>query len=144
MIGLIGIVLTFVIVFGMYIESGGKIEIILEAVPHELPMLMGGAIGAYLLGNSKIVLKKTPKELIKSFKGSKWKKQDYLDLLCVLFLLCKQMKSKGLISVESHIEKPEESSIFNRYPKILHDHFAIDLICDTLRSLTMGWKTPCR
>ena len=142
MLGLIGIILTFAIIFGVYIASGGKIEIILEAAPHELPMLLGGAIGAYMVANSGKVLKATPKEIMKAFKGSKWKKKDYEDLLCLMFTLCKQMKSKGLISVESHIEKPEESSIFNKYPKICHDHFAIDLMCDTLRTLTMGMENP--
>jgi len=142
MLGAIGLVIVFVLVFGMYIMSGGKIEIILEAAPHELPMLMGGAIGAYMVANSGTVLKATFKEIIKSFKGAKWKKQDYRDLLCLLFALCKLMKSKGLIAVEQHIEKPEESAIFSQYPNIIHDHFAIDLICDTLRTLTMGMENP--
>ena len=138
MIGAIGIVFTFAIIFGMYILSGGKIEIILEAAPHELPMLMGGAIGAYLVANSTTVLKGTFKELIKTFKGPQWKKNDYKDILCLMFTLCKLMKSKGMIAVEQHIENPHESAIFSQYPHIIHDHFACDLICDTLRTLTMG------
>lgn len=142
MVGIIGIVFTLAVIFGIYIESGGKIEIIAEAFPHEFPMLMGGAIGAYMLGNSTLVLKKTFKELLKSFKGTKWKKKDYLDLLCLMFSLCKLMRSKGMIAAEGHIEKPEESPIFSQYPKILHDHFALDLICDTLRTLTMGMENP--
>ncbi|MDE3016538.1 MAG: flagellar motor stator protein MotA [Pseudomonadota bacterium] len=142
MLGAIGLVIVFVLIFGGYIASGGKIGIILEALPHELPMLMGGAIGAYFVANSGTVLKKTLKEFMKSFKGSKWKKQDYKDLLCLLFTLCKLMKSKGLIAVESHIEKPEESSIFKQYPRVMHDHFSVELICDTLRTLTMGMENP--
>lgn len=141
MLGAIGFIITFVTVFGGYIEAGGKIEIILEALPHELPMLLGGAIGAYLVANKGTVLKATFKEIIKSFKAPKWKKQDYKDLLCLLFALCKLMKSKGLIAVEQHLEKPEESTIFSQYPKIVHDHFSIDLICDTLRMLTMGLES---
>ena len=142
MLGLIGLVVVFALVFGMYVISGGKIEIILEAFPHEFPMLMGGAIGAYMVANNSTVLKSTFKEIMKSFKGAKWKKQDYKDLLCLLFTLCKLMKSKGLIALEQHIEKPEESNIFSQYPNIVHDHFAIDIICDTLRTLTMGMENP--
>jgi chemotaxis protein MotA len=142
MLGAIGLVVVFALVFGMYIHSGGKIEIILEAVPHELPMLMGGAIGAYMVANSSKVFKGTFKEIIKSFKGPKWKQQDYRDVLCLLFALCKLMKSKGLIAVEAHIERPHESTIFNQYPRILADHFAVDIICDTLRALTMGMENP--
>ncbi len=142
MLPVIGLVLIFVLVFGGYIHSGGKIEIILHALPHELTMIFGAAIGAQLVSNKGNVVKAIPKEVIKSFKGPKWKKQDYRDILCLMFTLCKLMKSKGLIAVEQHVEKPEESSIFSQYPKIVHDHFAIDMICDTLRTMTMGMENP--
>lgn len=138
----IAILLIFGCVFGVYVESGGKIEIIMEAAPHELATILGAAIGAYMISNSGGILKATFKEILLAFKGSKWKKQDYKDLLCLMFSLCKLMKSKGLIAVESHIEKPHESAIFSKYPKIEHDHFAVDLICDTLRMLTMGLENP--
>lgn len=136
----IAVVIIFACVFGIYIESGGKIEIVLHALPHELGTILGAAIGAYMISNPPAVLKATPKQLLVAIKGAKWKKQDYQDLLCLLFSLCKMMKSKGLIAVEAHIEKPHESSIFSQYQSILKDHFAIDLICDTLRTLTMGME----
>ena len=142
MLGAIGLIVTFACVFGIYIASGGKIEIILHALPHELGMIGGAALGAFLVSNKGTVAKRTPKEFVKAFTGSKWKKQDYKDLLVLMFTLCKLMKAKGLIALEQHIEKPEESSIFSQYPKISHDHFAIDLICDTLRSMTMGLENP--
>ncbi|MEZ5690362.1 MAG: flagellar motor stator protein MotA [Rickettsiales bacterium] len=142
MVPAIGLVIIFACVFGIYIESGGKIDIILHALPHELGTILGASIGAYMITNPGSILKKTFKELIVSFKGVKWKKQDYKDLLCLMFSLCKLMKSKGLIAVEQHIENPKESSIFSQYPKVAHDHFAIDIICDTLRTLTMGLEDP--
>ncbi len=138
----VGLILIFVCVFGIYIESGGKIEIILHALPHELGTILGAAIGAYMIANSGLVLKKTFKEILVALKGPKWKKQDYKDLLCLMFALCKLMKSKGLIAVEQHIEKPHDSAIFSQYPKIAHDHFAVDMVCDTLRTLTMGLENP--
>ncbi|MFW0776625.1 MAG: flagellar motor stator protein MotA [Rickettsiales bacterium] len=142
MLGLIGLVITFGCVFGVYMAVGGKIEIILYALPGELGMIGGAALGAFLLSNKGTVAKKTPKAIIQAFGGGKWKKNDYKDLLCLMFALCKLMKSKGLIALEQHVEKPSESTIFSQYPKILKDHFAIDLICDTLRSLTMGMEDP--
>ena len=142
MLPVIGLVLIFACVFGIYIASGGKMEIILHALPHELGTILGASIGAYMISNSGLVLKKTFKEIIVSVKGPKWKKQDYKDLLCMLFALCKLMKSKGLIAIEQHIEKPHESKIFSQYPKIEHDHFSVDIICDTLRTLTMGLENP--
>jgi len=140
MLPLIGIVVIFVCVFGIYIASGGKIEIILHALPTEMGMIGGAAVGAFLISNKSNVIKATLKEIIKAFKGGKWGKQDYKDILCLMFTLCKLMKAKGMIALEQHIEKPEESAIFSLYPKILKDHFATDLICDTLRNLTMGME----
>jgi len=140
MLPLIGIVVIFVCVFGVYIASGGKIEIILHALPTEMGMIGGAAVGAFLISNKSNVIKATLKEIIKAFKGGKWGKQDYKDILCLMFTLCKLMKAKGMIALEQHIEKPEESAIFSLYPKILKDHFATDLICDTLRNLTMGME----
>lgn len=142
MLGVIGIVVVLVCVFGIYIASGGKIEIILHALPHELGMIGGASLGAFMVGNKGKIVKAAPKELVKAFKGPKFKQQDYKDLLCLLFHLCKLMKSKGLIAIEQHIEKPAESAIFSQYPTIVNDHFAIDLICDTLRMLTMGMENP--
>ena len=78
----------------------------------------------------------------KTFAGPKWKKQDYKDLLSLLFQLTKTMKSKGVVALESHIEKPKESTIFQKYPKVLKDHFAVDFICDTLRMMTMNLEDP--
>ena len=138
MLGGIGLLLIFACVFGIYVASGGNIGIILHALPHELGMIGGASLGAFMIANKGLVAKKTPKAMASSFKGPVWNKQDYKDLLCLLFALCKLMKSKGMIAIEQHIEKPAESSIFKLYPKITHDHFATDLICDTLRTLTMG------
>jgi chemotaxis protein MotA len=95
-----------------------------------------------LIGGSMYNLKKIMGSLGKVISGPSWKPKDYNDLLCLLFLLTKTMKSKGLIALEAHIEKPAESSIFKRYPKIMKDHFALDFICDTLRMMTMSLEDP--
>src|SRR6202008_3722356 len=80
--------------------------------------------------------------LSKAFQGPKWKATDYRDLLSLLFLLTKTMKSKGVIALESHIENPRDSTIFSRFPRILKDHFGVDFICDTLRMMTMNLEDP--
>src|SRR5476651_1648109 len=129
-------------VFGSFIISGGKIGVVLEALPHEMMAIGGAGVAAFLISNSMTTIKATGGGLGKVFKGPKWKAQDYKDLLSLLFLLTKTMKSKGVIALESHIERPKESSIFSRYPRIMHDHFAVDFICDTLRMMTMNLEDP--
>ncbi len=142
MLPIIGIIVVFVTVFGGYISAGGKLEVILHALPHELTMIFGASIGAFLVGNKGDVAKSAFKDVGKCFKGSKWTKTDYQDLLCLMFLLTKTIKSKGLLAIEAHIENPAESSIFTQFPKILSDHFATDFICDTLRMMTMSLEDP--
>src|SRR5262244_1500956 len=142
MIQIVGIIFLFVMVFGGYVVSGGHFEVILEGIPHEMMTIGGAAIAALLLGNSIASVKKTLGDVAKVFSGPKWKSADYRDLLCLLFLLTKTMKMKGMIALEAHIEKPAESGIFKRYPMIAKDHFALDFICDTLRMMTMSLEDP--
>jgi len=142
MFQIIGLVLLFGLVFGSYIMSGGNMGVILHAAPHEMMAIGGAGIASYLIANSITTLKAVGGGFGKVFSGPKWKPADYRDLLSLLFLLTKTMKSKGVIALESHIENPKESTIFNRFPKIMKDHFAIDFICDTLRMMTMNLEDP--
>jgi chemotaxis protein MotA len=142
MFQIIGIVLLFVCVFGVYVISGGKLDVVMEAAPHEMGTILGAAIAALLIGSSLDVIKGVGGGMAKIFAGPKWKAADYRDLLSLLFLLTKTMKAKGVIALESHIENPHESTLFGRFPKIVKDHFAVDFICDTLRMMTMNLEDP--
>jgi len=142
MFQIIGIVMLFGLVFGSFIISGGNIGVILHALPHEMMAIAGAATAAFLISNSIQTIKATGGGFAKVFSGPKWKAADYRDLLSLLFLLIKTMKSKGVIALESHIENPHDSTIFSRFPRIGKDHFAVDFICDTLRMMTMNLEDP--
>ena len=139
---IIGLVVVFVCVFGSFILAGGKMDIILHAAPHELMAVGGGALGAFIVANSSSVLKKAGKGIGRAFKGERWKSQDYKDLLCLLFLLIKTVRTKGVVAIEPHIERPEESKIFQQFPRLLADHHLIEFICDYLRMMTMNFDDP--
>lgn len=141
MIGIIGIVVIFIMVFGGYIMAGGKMGIILKALPFEMVMIGGAALGSFIISNDMHGIKQTGKDVAKVFKGPTWKPADYNDLLCLLFSLIKIGRANP-VKLEEHIESPEESPIFSQYPKILKDREAIDLICDTLRSASMNYDDP--
>ena len=142
MFQIIGVVFVFVTVFGGYVLAGGKFEVIMHALPYEGTQIFGAAIGAMLIASSGNALKKTVGDFGKIVSGPKWKQKDYVDLLTLLFLLTKTMKSKGLIALEQHIENPHDSTIFKRFPRIGKDHFASDFICDTIRMMTMSLEDP--
>ncbi|SEL54764.1 chemotaxis protein MotA [Roseovarius azorensis] len=141
MFGLIGIAVIFVMVFGGYLAAGGKIGIILKALPFELMMIGGAAIGAFLISNDGSAIRRTLTDIGKVFKGPRWKPDDYRDLLCLLFELIR-LARQNPVAIEEHIETPGESSIFRKYPRILDDTEAIALIGDTLRSASMNYVDP--
>lgn len=141
MIGIVGIIVIFVMVFGGYLAAGGKMTIILKSLPFEIMMIGGAATGAFLISNDMGGIKHTLKDVGKVFKGPKWKPQDYRDLLCLLFSLIR-LARQNPVEVEAHIEDPENSAFFSRYPKILGDREAVELICDTLRSASMNYDDP--
>jgi chemotaxis protein MotA len=141
MFGIIGIVVIFVMVFGGYVAAGGKMGVILKSLPFEMIMIGGAAAGAFLLSNDLSAVKQTLRDVGKVFNGVKWKPSDYRDLLCLLFELIRIARSNP-VGLEEHIENPHDSRVFARYPKIQHDHEAVDLICDTLRAASMNYDDP--
>ncbi len=141
MLGLVGIVIIIVMVFGGYSLAGGRLGIIFEALPHEMMSIGGAAVGAFLISNDFPAVKQTLKDVGKVFKGSRWKPNDYRDLLCLLFELIRLSRANP-VALEEHIESPETSAIIGKYPRIQHDHDAIDLICDTFRAASMNYDDP--
>ena len=141
MIGIIGIVVVFGMVFGGYLLAGGKMKIIIGALPYEMMMIGGAATGAFLIANGGSAAKHALADVTKAFKGPKWKPEDYRDLLCLLFELIRFARQNP-VALEEHIEDPENSSVFGSYPKIQKDHEAVEMICDTLRSASMNYNDP--
>lgn len=141
MVGIIGIAIIFIMVFGGYMAAGGKLGIILKSLPFEMIMIGGAATGAFVLSNDGASIKHTLKDIKKVFKGSHWKPDDYRDLLCLLFELIR-LARQNPVAIEAHIEDPEISTIFGKYPKIRRDHAAVELICDTMRSASMNYDDP--
>lgn len=141
MIAIIGIVVIFAMVFGGYILAGGKMAIIIKALPFEFMMIGGAAAGAFLISNDLAAVKHTAADLTKVFKGNRWKKQEYIELLTLLFELVR-LARQNPVNLEEHIEQPSESSIFSNYPNVAADKSAVDLICDTFRSASLNYDDP--
>lgn len=139
---IISLIVVLVMVFGGFALSGGSFEIILYALPYELMIIFGGSIGAFIGANSTGVMGGALGGIGKVMKGPKWKADDYRDLLCLMFLLIKTIRSKGVVAIEAHVENPEESKIFQQFPRIMEDHHVVEFICDYIRMLTMNFDDP--
>jgi chemotaxis protein MotA len=141
MFGMIGIAVLLVMVFGGYVLAGGHLGVILKALPFEMIMIGGAAIGSFLISNDSSTIKHTLADIKKVFKGPHWRTGDYRDLLCLLFELIRVARGNS-VALEEHIENPQESAIFARYPRLLSDSEAVDLICDTFRAVGMNYDDP--
>ncbi|WP_439549658.1 flagellar motor stator protein MotA [Falsiroseomonas sp.] len=137
-----GLAILLACVFGGYMVAGGQMGPILHALPFEMLIIGGAAVGSFLMSNSMSDVKHTMGGIGKAIKGSKYKTQDYLDLGVLLHKLLKVAQSKGAAGLEPHIEKPAESAIFQAYPRIMADHHATHLICDYLRMVGMNADDP--
>ena len=134
---LLGLVMVFGLVFGGFMLSGGNMDIVLHALPYEGMMIGGASLGAFVIANSFSVVKSSLGGVVRVIKGPRWKAADYNDLLALMFELARLYKTKGIVAMDEHIENPEASPIFQRYPKLMKDHFVTDLIADSFRMMSM-------
>jgi chemotaxis protein MotA len=133
---IIGYIVVCSTIFGGYALAGGHLGGLWQ--PLEVLMIFGGALGAFIVGNDAKALKATMKALPSIFKGSKYNKALYLDLLALMYEILTKIRKDGMMSIESDIENPESSPLFSKYPKIMSDHHLTDFICDYLRLMVSG------
>ncbi len=136
MLVIIGYVIVLAAVFGGFALAGGHLAALFQ--PVELLMIGGSAIGAFLVGNSGKAIKATLKDLPNVFKGSKYDKALYMQLMGLLFEILAKVRKEGLMAIENDVEEPEQSPIFSKYPAILAEHHAIEFITDYLRLMVGG------
>ena len=141
MFAAIGLIVLFAMVFGGFAITGGNLEPVFHAIPHEMLIIGGAAAGLLVLGNRFAVLKQVGGGVGKIFKGGTYNRKDYLDAIFLASKLMKTMKVEGPVAMEAHIEDPKSSSIFAEYPKLLKDHFLIDFMADAIRLVVVSSGT---
>lgn len=133
---IVGAVIVFVSVLGGYVAIGGHLMVLWQ--PFELVIIGGAALGAFIIGNSKTVLVGVAKSIGLILKGPKYKKDDFLELLSLLYTTFRLAKTKGMLALEQHVENPNESDLFSNFPGVVANHHAMTFLCDYLRLLTLG------
>jgi chemotaxis protein MotA len=138
MFAAVGVIVVLIMVFGGFMMAGGHMEVVLHALPIEMTIIGGAAIGATIAGNSLADLKAIGGGFAKVFKGPRYGKQDFLDTIFLVSKLMKMLRTEGPVAVEPHIEDPDNSTIFADYPKLLKDKVLVHLVCDTLRLVVVS------
>jgi chemotaxis protein MotA len=136
MLVIVGYIVVLGSVFGGYAIAGGHLGGLWQ--PVEVLMIGGGAMGALLVGNTMKAVKATFKDLPNVFKGAKYSKETYMELMALMYELLGKVRKEGMMSIEGDVEKPEDSPIFSKYPKILSDHHVVEFITDYLRIMVSG------
>ena len=137
----IGIAVLLVMVFGGFAITGGALGPVMEAIPHELLIILGAAAGALVTGNDMHGLKAFAGGFGKVFKGPRHNKQDHIDVIALTTKLMKMLRTEGPVAMESHVADPKSSAIFAEYPRLLANSELTALICDTLTLIVVSSGT---
>ncbi|MCX7857607.1 MAG: flagellar motor stator protein MotA [Deltaproteobacteria bacterium] len=140
MLVMVGIVVVLGAVLGGFAEAGGPFPVLIQI--GEFMIIGGAALGTLIISAPPNLLKKIINRVIGLLKGNKINKTVYLELLKLLYELFQVIRKDGLIALESHIERPKESQIFQKYPKFLNNHHLMNFLTDTLRLIIMGGVSP--
>jgi chemotaxis protein MotA len=137
----IGIVILFVMVFGGFAITGGALGPVMEAIPHELLIILGAALGALVTGNNMHGIKSFFGGFKTVFKGPRHNKQDHIDAIALTTKLMKLLKTEGPVALESHVTDPKTSALFVEYPRLLANHALTSLIADALTLIVVSSGT---
>lgn len=136
MLVIVGYIIVCACVFGGFALAGGHLASLWQ--PIELLMIGGAAFGAFFVGNNGKSIKATMKAFPSVFKGSKFTKDMYMELMALQFDVLSKVRKEGLMSIEGDIEAPESSPLFSKYPAVLADHHIIEFMTDYLRLMVSG------
>jgi chemotaxis protein MotA len=140
MLVIIGSIVVLISVLGGYVLSHGTLGALWQ--PYELLIIFGAAVGAFISANSMDIVKGVVRDTLGLFKGPKYRKQDYIDLLSLLYDIFTKMRKEGQLGMEAHIEDPANSSLFSAYPRLIAEHHLIDFTTDCLRLIVGGSMDP--
>lgn len=136
MIALVGFLVVLGSVLGGFAMAGGPFAVLLAW--SEYVVIIGVSIGTMLVSTPMPVLKTMIRQLKGVPKPTPFGEALYLDALKLLYELFQVARRDGLVAIESHIENPQQSTVFKRYPKILHEEHEVTFLCDSLRLVLVG------
>jgi chemotaxis protein MotA len=136
----IGIVVVLVCTFGGYVGIGGNLAVLYQ--PFELVIIGGTAVGAFIIANPGRLIRNVPAAFLKVNRGARYGKEDYAELLLMMYQTFRTAKYFGNLGLEKHIESPQESTLFQMFPRFHANDQAVEFWCDYLRAMSMGAEDP--
>lgn len=119
-----------------YTMHGGNLAVLVQV--NEYIVIGGSAFGALMVGNKPSVVKGILVQTLGLLKPNPFGKAAFRELLQVLYEVFYVARKDGLVGIESHVEDPESSELFQRYPSFYHHHEAVAFLSDTMKVLLTG------
>nr|WP_240545056.1 flagellar motor stator protein MotA [Ectothiorhodospira shaposhnikovii] len=133
---ILGSIIVTVAVLGGWALHGGQLILIWQ--PYEFIIILGAALGAFVIANPMKTILKVITLIPKMMAGPVYKKDDYMELLGLMYDLFTKARKEGLMGIEGDIEEPENSPLFEKYPRVLKNHHAVEFISDYMRLVVSG------
>jgi chemotaxis protein MotA len=140
MFPIIGIIIVTGCVIGGYLLEHGNMAVLMQ--PIELLIIGGAALGGFIIASPMHVIKSVGSAVIGLFTHTPRGKKEYMDILMLLNGIFYKIRQQGLVSIESDVDSPKDSPLFTKFPNILKNHAAVDLIADTLRTVMTTTIAP--
>ena len=139
MLLIVGALVVMAAVIGGFLIEGGHILVLVQ--PAEFIIIGGAALGSVIIATPLSILKELMSQCLALFKAPKGKVQ-YSELLSMLFQLFKLSQQGGIMALESHVEAPDKSTVFSKFPGFLSHHGALDFLSDSLKVMIVGGISP--
>jgi chemotaxis protein MotA len=140
MFAIIGMTIVTVAIVGGYLMEHGNLSVLFQ--PAELVIIGGAALGGFVVASPLKVIKAVFAGVARMFSHKAYSKADYIEVLMLLNGIFYKIRQQGLVSIESDVDNPEESSLFQQYPHILKNHHALNFVTDTLRTVMSTTIAP--
>jgi chemotaxis protein MotA len=141
MVFIFGLVFALASVFGGYVLHHGPMGVFIDAWT-EYIVIIGSGIGLFIAANGMDVVKRTIGAVIHLLKPDVFTKAEFLNLMAILYQLFVVARKDGILALEGHVENPETSTIFSKYPGFLHNHHAVHFLCDNVKIIMGGGIPP--
>jgi chemotaxis protein MotA len=128
---IIGIVVVLGSIIGGFLMEGGNLHVLFQ--PAELVIIFGASIGAFFIASPSRVVKLVVKHITLIISSKEQSKEKYLEILSLLYQLFSKIRKEGLISIESDVEAPDKSAIFNKYKSVMTNLDIINFLCDNVK-----------
>jgi len=139
-LAIVGSLIVLGSVIGGFLMGGSSLLLLWH--PLEILIICGAALGAFLISNPLKVVKDSFKGALGLVKGNRYGRPEYVQLLKLLYDLLVFARREGVLGIERHIENPDKSDIFNKYPIVTTDHHMMEFITDCLRLISGGNLDP--